>query len=135
MEEHKVTQIRNLYGNDYPVKEPGMGALASLRKLCKPLFNWRFKLVTKEKQHAAPHHAMGLYTYKYVRFHNGVIVFPPNLQHRDMSELCPSLGRPISGGFVSKNEQGLIECHGRSISLRLGAQPDDTEVLNQHLSR
>lgn len=76
-------------------------------------------------------------TTKYVRHSAlGFVLFPdsPDLWHRHVGRwLQASLrGELVSAGFVLFSA-GTVRCHGRSESLDLGCQPDDSAALAQQL--
>lgn len=67
---------------------------------------------------------------KYVRFEEGLAVFPNFLAHKDIAKT--SFLMPISAGFV-KIENGEVNCYGKSISLKLESREKDKELLSLFL--
>lgn len=66
---------------------------------------------------------------KYVRlpFHNSIIIFPMILDHSEFKHLAP-----ISAGFCYINPYN-VDCFGESTSLKLKADPKDSEVASKQL--
>ena len=52
-----------------------------------------------------------------------IIIFPKSIGHDEMARMLKVT--PLSAGFVS----GQWECYGESVTLKLGAQEEDTDML------
>lgn len=66
---------------------------------------------------------------KYIRCkHRGIFLFPLNIRHDKMAEWMG--GEIISAGFI-KFQDGDWRCLGESMTLRLKALPEDTDLLWQ----
>ena len=78
---------------------------------------------------------------KYIRIKelNGVedvfILFPPDITHSNVAfRMGISDSNLVSAGFVQnivKNGKREANCHGKSVSLKVESQPEDTELLNK----
>ncbi len=68
---------------------------------------------------------------KYINHeHLGIIVFGHHVTHFDMARELS--GKISSAGFVGKDEQGNLYCHGRSESLNLDSNKEDTLILRSY---
>lgn len=92
---------------------------------------------------------------KYVIFENEdkletVLVFPNHIPHRNMANdtvrqiayhgganyPCPTLGRPVSAGFITfSGDSGVVICDGSSDSLNLLSRKQDAEIVRRELNR
>lgn len=76
---------------------------------------------------------------KYIAFDDGitVVVFPSWLNHTDVARVGGVFAiRPISAGFVQKNDDGTFTAYGESITLNLKSDPKlDSKLLNKLLQQ
>lgn len=56
------------------------------------------------------------------------VLFSAAIQHRQMAEL----GRITSAGFM-RIEGDRVHCYGESVSLKMGVDPEDEEIIAQFL--
>lgn len=61
-----------------------------------------------------------------------IIVFPVNINHRDMAFAMRKIGyrHCESAGFVDE----FLQCYGESTTLRLKSKPEDTRILRTQLN-
>ena len=64
---------------------------------------------------------------KYIRTKDGVIVFPMIVAHKEMEDRIGE--RVTSAGFVKQDKNKNLICFGRSESLGIKSDPEDTLVL------
>lgn len=57
-------------------------------------------------------------------------IFSDLVQHQDLANVIP--GRIVSAGFC-RIVEGRYVCYGESVSLKLKAQEEDSEILNTYL--
>lgn len=72
-------------------------------------------------------------TAKYIKTQQGcIIVFSASLKHSQFSHF-----RPVSAGFISfgvdKEGNADCSCYGRSESLNIDSDADDTIIAKQHI--
>jgi hypothetical protein len=67
---------------------------------------------------------------KYVRLKNydSFIFFPQIIEHSTFSHL-----NPISAGFCYLNDDNVVKCFGRSISLGIDSRIEDTELATKQV--
>jgi hypothetical protein len=68
---------------------------------------------------------------KYVRIkeYDSFIFFPEIIEHSAFKHL-----NPISAGFCYlNNDDDVVKCFGRSVSLRLDSDPEDTELATKQV--
>lgn len=70
---------------------------------------------------------------KYVRFvtfegYESIIVFSNHMNHKETIKRIRHI-EVVSAGFVDFLSDGTVNCHGRSESLRIDSQPEDSEFL------
>jgi hypothetical protein len=82
---------------------------------------------------------------KYIRYANGaVVVFPDHFSHVHLDHLKVDEGggrwyrtSAVSAGFVQfyVNDAGQMDCkcYGRSITLKLESQPEDSALVRKHI--
>jgi hypothetical protein len=68
---------------------------------------------------------------KYIKFENlGLVLFGHSIKHFDFAQKVDD--KPISAGFVKTDMYSDTKtCEGHSTTLGIGAQEEDTELLNQ----
>lgn len=59
------------------------------------------------------------------------IIFPDHIAHAEITLSKESI--PISAGFLTINEFGMVEVYGQSESLRLKPKEDDDKILQNVL--
>jgi len=66
---------------------------------------------------------------KYIRTEDGIIVFPMIIAHAEMKR---SIGNRdiLSAGFVKQDKDKKLVCFGRSESLNIKSDPEDTMILH-----
>lgn len=72
---------------------------------------------------------MGFPKMKYIRFQTlGIIIFPPKLRHENIARKFADT--PISAGSIKYCEESKqFRCYGKSTTLNLCAQEDDSSEL------
>lgn len=75
---------------------------------------------------------------KYVRFEDGFVIFPDkgadHPWHKDIARSVCRLGEVVSAGFVKpSNGEFPLECYGKSESLNVESQEEDSELLFKQL--
>ncbi len=62
------------------------------------------------------------------------LIFPNSFCHKG---ICKSIGEDVivSAGFIKQNQDGYLECYGKSVSLKLKSRErHDTILINHYLS-
>jgi hypothetical protein len=61
-------------------------------------------------------------------------IFPGVIQHSTMRQrLC--MGQVVSAGYVCLNENGLLECQGESVGMKIKSRPQDSDLIRSHFSQ
>jgi hypothetical protein len=64
---------------------------------------------------------------KYIKTEsNEIITFPASLNHSDFR-----MFKPVSAGFISFGYKGDVSCYGDSFSLKLKADPEDSDIAKR----
>lgn len=74
---------------------------------------------------------------KYVRFIDSnemdcFIVFSTHMNHKETVKRIRHI-EVVSAGFVTYLKDGTVVCEGRSESLRIDSQPEDSEMLQKQM--
>ncbi len=74
---------------------------------------------------------------KYIIFEDGggekAVLFPDSMIHASTAHKL-NLRKILSAGFIRLNA-GMLECHGRSVSLHKRARPQDSEIVQNSMDR